>query len=193
LFARQNSTESCTVSAEALTSLHDLIKQDTQTLDKTNIHTLDKTNIERLQRHIETFADAAHECFAERTLFRKQNRFLTSINDEAKVRRSTKSVKVGEAKVMSYEDIEEARRKRVANDAIKGRGKCDRKKKGAAVEIGRPESEPEPEMASAVKEVMGYKRKGARKWKNNSQEDKPKVAPVIEVSEPWRAPVARMI
>src|SRR2546421_2770419 len=40
-------------------------------------------------------------------------------NDEAKHRRSTKSTVVGKAKVMSYEDIEEARGKRAANEAAK--------------------------------------------------------------------------
>jgi hypothetical protein len=94
---------------------------------------------------------------------------------------------------MSYKDIEEAQRKRITNNTIKGRGKRDRKKKSATVEIGRPESKPEPEMANTVKEVIEYKRKGTRKRKNNSQEDKAKVATIIEVSEPWRAPVARMI
>ena len=40
------------------------------------------------------------------------------MNNEAKVRRSTKSVIVGKAKVMSYEDIEEARAKRAAKEEV---------------------------------------------------------------------------
>jgi hypothetical protein len=56
--------------------------------------------------------------FAKRALLRDENRFLTSINNEAKVRRSTKSVVLGKAKVMSYEDIEEARAKRAAKEVI---------------------------------------------------------------------------
>jgi hypothetical protein len=51
--------------------------------------------------------------------------FLTTINNEAKVRRSTKSLVLGKAKVMSYEDLEEARAKRVVKDAAqaaKGKG-----------------------------------------------------------------------
>jgi hypothetical protein len=45
------------------------------------------------------------------------------MNNEAKIRRSTKSVVLGKAKVISYEDIEEARAKRAAKEAITGKGK----------------------------------------------------------------------
>jgi hypothetical protein len=64
---------------------------------------------------------------------------LTTINNEAKVRRSTKAVVLGKAKVMSYEDIEEARLKRAAKEVIKGKGKRGRKRKSAALEAGEPE------------------------------------------------------
>ena len=87
------------VSAEALMSLHNLIKQDA--------HTLNETSIQRLQRPIQKLANAAQISFAERALLQDQNQFLTRMN-EAKVRRSTKSVVVGKAKVISYEDIDEA-------------------------------------------------------------------------------------
>ncbi|KAF4626224.1 hypothetical protein G7Y89_g11935 [Cudoniella acicularis] len=68
------------------------------------------------------------------------------------------------AKVMSYEDIEEARAKRAAKEVIKGKGKRGRKRKSAALEADEPELEPGPE-----------------------------VARMIEAAEPWRAPVVRMI
>ena len=143
------------VSAEALTSLHDLIKQDA--------HTLNETSIQRLQRHIQKLANAAQISFAERALLHDQNKFLTRMNNEAKIRRSTKSVVLGKAKVMSYEDIEEARAKRAAKEVIKGKGKRGRKRKSAALEAGEPEPELEPE-----------------------------VARMIEAPKPWRAPAARM-
>jgi hypothetical protein len=38
------------------------------------------------------------------------------INKKAKVRRPTRSVVLGKAKVMSYEDLEEARAKRAAKE-----------------------------------------------------------------------------
>ncbi len=85
------------------------------------------------------------------------------MNNEAKVRRSTKSVILGKAKVMSYEDIEEARAKRAAKEVINGKGNRGRKRKSAALEAGKPEPELEPE-----------------------------VARMVEAPEPWRAPVAQM-
>jgi len=104
------------VSAEALASLHNLIKQDAHTLND------NETSIQRLQRHVQKLANAAQISFAERALLHDQNQFLTRINNEAKVRRSTKSVVLGKAKVMSFEDIEVARATRAAKEVIKGKG-----------------------------------------------------------------------
>jgi hypothetical protein len=114
------------VSAEGLASLHNLIKQDA--------HTLNGTSIQRLERHVQKLANAAQISFAERALLHNQNQMLTRMNNEAKVRRSTRSVVLGKAKVMSFEDIEVARAARAAKDAIKGKGKRGRKRKSAALE-----------------------------------------------------------
>ena len=46
-------------------------------------------------------------------------RFLIEVNNEYKPRRSTTSVVHGNAKVMSYDDLEEARAKRAEKDATK--------------------------------------------------------------------------
>ena len=114
-------------------SLHNLIKQDA--------HALDETSKQRLQRHQQKLANAAQTSFSEHALLQDQNRFLTRMNNEAKVRRSTKSVVLGKAKVMSYEDIEEARAKRAAKaQAAAGKGKRGRKRKSPAEEAGAPES-----------------------------------------------------
>lgn len=138
------------VTTEALASLHNMIKRDA--------YTLDETSKQCLQRHVQKLASAAQISFAERALLQDQNRFLSRMNNEAKVRRSTKSVVLGKAKVMNYEDLSEARVKRAAKDkASEGKGKRGRKRKSPA---------PEP---------------------------KTKVARMSEVSEPWRAPVARMV
>jgi hypothetical protein len=111
---------------------------------------------------------------------------LNTINNEAKVRRSTKSLVLGKAKVMSYEDLEEARAKCADKEAAKeakGKGKRGRKRKSAALEADAPEPNakvvrmseaPAPARASVV-QMSG--------------------TPVAEdeiVPEPWRAPVARM-
>lgn len=61
-------------------------------------------------------------------------KFLTTINNEAKVRRSTRSLVLGKAKVMSYKELEAARAKRVAKESTqtaKGKGKRGRKSKNS--------------------------------------------------------------
>jgi hypothetical protein len=55
------------------------------------------------------------------------------MNNEVKVRRSTRSVVLGKAKVMSFEDIEEARVKRTAKEVIKGKGERGRKRKSSVL------------------------------------------------------------
>ena len=91
---------------------------------------------------------------------------LTSMNNEAKVRRLTKSVVLGKAKVMSYEDIKEARAKRAAKEVIKGKGKRGQKRKSTTLEADKLETEPEPEVARAAKEVINGRGKRGRKRKS---------------------------
>ncbi|KAI9766956.1 MAG: hypothetical protein M1839_004664 [Geoglossum umbratile] len=55
-----------------------------------------------------SLASAAQRSFARKALPQEQTQFLSRINNEAKVRQSTRSVVLGKAKVMSYEDLEEA-------------------------------------------------------------------------------------
>ena len=140
--------------AEALIPLHNLIKQDA--------HTLDEISKKRLQRHVKKLTSAARVSFAECALLQDQNQFLIKVNNEAKVRRSTRSVVLGKAKVMSYEDLEEARAKRAAKEKTSsGKVKRGRKRKSAEPELGVPEPETE-------------------------------VTRMSEIPEPWRAPVAQM-
>jgi len=166
------------VTPRAFTLLHNLIKQDA--------YAEDEMSKQCLQRHIQKFANAAHTCFAERALQRDQIHFLKKINNEAKVRRSTKSIVLGKAKVMSYEDLEEARAKRAAKDAAKakGKGKRGRKSKSAV---------PEVQEAAAVKGELGRKRKNSELEAGPPESKRTKVARISETSEPARALVARMI
>jgi hypothetical protein len=170
------------VTPEALTSLHYLIKQDANAEDE--------MSKQRLQRHIQKFANAAQTCFAERALQRDQIQFLRKVNNEAKVRRSTKSLVIGKAKVMSYEDLEEARVKRAAKDSAKAKGKGKRGRK--------PKSPgPETEEATAGKGKCNRKRKSPAP-DADAPEPRAKVARMSEAPEPARAsgqvaPVARMI
>ena len=145
------------VNTEGLVSLHDLIKQD--------ISTLDELSKQRLQRRVQKLASAAQISFAKQGLLQDHDRLLAKINGEAKVRRATRSVVLGKgkAKVMSYEDLEEARAKRAAKEkAVAERGKATR---GRKLEVTQQELGIEPIT---------------------------QVARMSEVAGPWRAPVARM-
>jgi hypothetical protein len=146
------------VSVEAFMSLQNFIV-------KKYAHALDETSKRNLVRHLQKLTNAAQTSFAKGVLQQHQIRFLIKMNDESKVRRSTTSVVLGKAKVMSYEDLEEARAKRAEKEAAKeakGKGKRGgRKRKSTASEVDAPEP-------------------------------KAKVARMIESREPWKAPVARM-
>ncbi|KAH9211700.1 hypothetical protein DL95DRAFT_464657 [Leptodontidium sp. 2 PMI_412] len=152
------------VSVEGLASLYNLIKQDALTLNE--------KSIPRLQRHVQKLANAAQIFFADGALLNDQVQMLTGMNNEAKVRRLTRAVVLGKAKVMSFEDIEVARAARAAKEVIKGKGKRGRKRKSATLEADEPETEveAEPEVAHAAKEVITGKRKHGRKRKSAVQE-----------------------
>ncbi|KAF1352874.1 hypothetical protein EJ07DRAFT_61083, partial [Lizonia empirigonia] len=103
-------TPTTPVSAEGLVSLQNLIiKQDA--------HALEEASKRRLQRHLDKFAKAAHLSFAKGALQQNHIRLLLKVNDEAKVRRSTKSLILGKAKVMGYEELQTARAKRAETEA----------------------------------------------------------------------------
>ncbi|KAH9204263.1 hypothetical protein DL95DRAFT_319788, partial [Leptodontidium sp. 2 PMI_412] len=155
-------------SAEGLMWLYNQIQQDTQILDA--------TSTQRLQKRIQKLANAAQVSFAECALLNNRNQFLTEANNEAKVRRSTRSMVLGKAKVMSYEDIEEARAKRAAKDATKSRGKRGRKRKNTEPEASEAELESEVEVVKACEPEA---------------EPEPQPEPQLE-PVPWKAPVARM-
>lgn len=153
------------VSAEALTSLLNMVKQVPS--DETS-----RQHKERLQKKVNT---AAQIFLAKNALLEDRNQFLTNINDEGKVRRSTKSEILGKARVMSYEDLETARTKRAVKEATK--------------EVKK--------IATTGKSIRGRKRKspeeaGAPELKANvarmsEAQVEDKIAP-----QQWRAPVARM-
>lgn len=89
------------------------------------------------------------------------------VDKEAKTRRSTRSVVLGKAKVISYEDLKEVRAKRTARETAmmdKGKGISRRRRK-------RPRPAPE---------------NGAFLLTESE------VLELTEVSVPWRAPIARM-
>jgi hypothetical protein len=137
-------------------------------------------------RHVHKLAKATQLCLGKGSLQENHIRFLLTVNNEAKVRRSTKSLVLGKAKVMGYEELVEAREKRVERNAAqkaKGKGKRGRKRTSAAVEADTAEpntkatrvtEEPKqaitPATTSTVAAVVG----------------------IESAPSPWRAPVARM-
>jgi hypothetical protein len=152
------------VLAEDVTSLYNLIKQ--------GVNTADGLNSRRLERHVRKLADAAQISITERALLHDQNQTLIRMNNEAKARRSTRSVVLGKAKVMSFEDIEVARAARAAKEVAKGKGKRGRKRKSAALETDG--QDPESVLACAAQDA---------------DEAEPEAAPMFEGQ---RAPVAYM-
>lgn len=114
------------VTAEAFASLRDLI------LERDG-HTLNDAERQNLQRHLQKLTKAAQMSIARGALQQERIEFLHEINNEAKVRRATKSHVLGKAKVMSYEDLEAARVKRKEKEAGKsGKQRRVRKRKQKA-------------------------------------------------------------
>lgn len=106
------------ITAEAIRSLHNIIEQDTHGL------------AEASRQRLETLANAALISFAECALLEDKNQLLFKQNDKAKRRQTAKSTVVGKAKVMSFEDIEEARAKRAEKEkAAASKGTRGRKRK----------------------------------------------------------------
>lgn len=110
------------VSAEALISLQNLIIEQ-------DAHALDETSKQSLQRHVQKLANATQMSLAKGALQQDQIRFLITIDNEAKVRRSTESVVLGKAKVISYNDLVAKRAEREAKEQNKAKGKRKRGRK----------------------------------------------------------------
>ena len=131
------------VSAEGLMSLQNLIIEQ-------DAHALDAKSKQSLQRHLRKFSKAAQLSFAKGALQQNHIRLLLKVNDEAKVRRSTKSLVLGTAKVMGYEELRDARAKRAeteAAEATKAKGKRGRKRTKASSEADA--TEPKRKVARA--------------------------------------------
>lgn len=109
-------TPTTPVTTDALSSLHNLVKQDTCGIDE--------PRRQRLERHVQKLASAAQMTFCKQTLLEAHNGLLIKHDNESKVRRSTRSVVLGKAKVMSYDDLQDAR----ANCAEKEKAVVDKAK-----------------------------------------------------------------
>ena len=159
------------MSVDAVASLHNLIKQDA--------HMLDERSKQRLQRHLQKLTNATQLSFAERTLLQEHVGFLAEINNEAKVRRATKSKIIGTARVVCYEDLEKAREERAAQEAKKETKKEAKKANTGKAKRGRKRK------STIEADTLEPKARMARRMRTEAEKDE-------IVSEPWQAPVARM-
>jgi hypothetical protein len=75
-------TPTTPVLAEAFLSLYIMIQQDTS----------NRTSMTRVQRRVQKLANAGHKAIAYYALLEHEKQLLEKINNEAKVRRSTKSI-----------------------------------------------------------------------------------------------------
>lgn len=77
-------------------------------------------------------ANAAERAMSARDLLFQEKSDLFKQNNESKMRASTKSTVVGKARVMSFEDITEARRKREERDATEAERRGRKRKKSGS-------------------------------------------------------------
>ena len=159
------------------------------------------------ERLVQKLTKATQTFFTQCVLQRNQIQFLTKMNNESKVRRSTKSEVLGKAKVMSYEDLEEERERRAKKVAAK-KAKEDAEKEatinGTKNAKGKGKRGPKPKKTTSAEKTSADEGTRGRKRKNppdspeadppeaSSPEPKAKKVRMSEASEPWKAPVARM-
>jgi hypothetical protein len=129
------------VTAESLTSLRRIIEQNIPVLNDHN------------QQCIRKLMNAAERAMTARDLLFKENFDLFKQNNESHTRESSNSNMVGKAKIMSYEDIQEAQRKRDEKDAT-GTGRRGRKRKNSTPQSGVEKKSREEEVAQAHSEIQ---------------------------------------
>jgi hypothetical protein len=171
------------VTAEGLTWLTNLIKQDACAAAS------DEARRQRLQRRVQKLASAAQKSFAKQSLLQDHNQLLYEINNKAKIRRSTRLLGIGTAKVMKWENLERVWAEHVAKDKAaveKSKGKHGRKRKVSAREADGVESKVESGAAAQEAGLLVPTRKNEKKAKRRRVQQ-PQPEP-----EPWRALVALM-
>jgi hypothetical protein len=117
------------VTADGFATLCKQVAVDVRTLDPVCWNRLQKLNY------------AAERAMAERALLLDENRLLFEQNNEKTTRQLTGSTVVGHAKVMSYEDILEAQRKRDAKTVSRPRSNRLRSQPGDETSTRQEEKE----------------------------------------------------
>ncbi|TGO17915.1 hypothetical protein BPAE_0404g00060 [Botrytis paeoniae] len=105
--------------------------------------------------------------------------FLITINNEAKVRRSMRLLVLGKAKVMSYEDLEDARAKHAIKEstqAAKNKGKRGRKCKSGTPEIDEAD-------VDTIRNIRKHKSVAQNPFESGNQVDRALViASAVQIS-----------
>ncbi|KAF2230937.1 hypothetical protein EV356DRAFT_519301 [Viridothelium virens] len=125
----------CSSVGEVPTALLDLFQQAPH----------DEMNRQHQQRLIEKLANTAETSFAQHAPDQNHIQLQTKMNNQAKVRPSTRSSNPDEVEVTSYADLEGTRAKRAEKDpakVVKGDGRRGRKGKSVAQELDTTEPEP---------------------------------------------------
>lgn len=108
--------------------------------------------------YMQKLLNAAERTFAERELLKVQTANLIQQNNEKKARKQVKERKIGDAKVMSFDDILEAKRLRecaeteaVKKNAEKEQKKAEKERKNAEQEEKRTEKEKQKDLMDQAK------------------------------------------
>ncbi|KAF2457246.1 hypothetical protein BDY21DRAFT_286344 [Lineolata rhizophorae] len=80
-----------------------------------------------IESYLQKLLNAAKQAIAEREPLNEENQELTKQNNEKKTRQHVKEREIGDARVMSYEDIVEALEMRDRSDANKEKKEASRK------------------------------------------------------------------
>lgn len=102
---------------------------------------------------IQKVANAAENAFADRAILLDENLLLFEQNNERRTRASTKATVVGTARILSYEDIIEAQKKRDMKEAKIEAGRNRRSKRNQPVQATGRKSQAE-ELKEAEDEVI---------------------------------------
>ncbi|KAK1810919.1 hypothetical protein LTR12_014718 [Friedmanniomyces endolithicus] len=146
-------------------------------------HSLDWLSKQSLDRHVHKLAKAAQGSFARGALQQDQIKFLLTVNNEAKARRTTTSTVLGRAKVMSFEDLVVARANKAEKEAAKENMKTE------VIHRKRKLAKPEADILSPKVTRIGEAPEEARATAQLSQTQ---VRQDGNLSDTWRPTVARM-
>lgn len=111
--------------------------------------------------YLQKMLNAAQRAFAERELLREENETLVKQNNERNTRKHVKERKIGDAKIMTFEDIVEARRTWERAEAEKERKEAEKERKRAEKELKAIEQE-KRKAEKEIKKAEKEKAKAAR-------------------------------